>query len=168
MHEQDGNFKYHVSWQISIPLFIYKIQIHDCIYKSLTITHKKRCGHIQYKPIYLADKCEIETVALDAEDELDVDVSPLTLLIESIKVGLVGSISGEFLDNNNTTTSDIVGLEATADCVHRSAISIILFTSSGIYSSWSNDPSTNLITFSFSYSFHAYIVNGRNQMYVLI
>ena len=48
-------------------------------------------------------------------DELDVDVSPRTLLIESIKVGLVGSISGEFLDNNNTTTSDIVGLEATTD-----------------------------------------------------
>ena len=85
------------------------------VFTNPSQSHKKRCGHIQYKPIYLADKCEIETVALDAEDELDVDVSPLTLLIESIKVGLVGSISGEFLDNNNTTTSDIVGLEAAAD-----------------------------------------------------
>jgi hypothetical protein len=54
-------------------------------------------------------------VALDAEDELDTDVSPCTLLVESIKVGLAGCISGEFLDNNNITTSDIVGLEAAAD-----------------------------------------------------
>jgi hypothetical protein len=54
-------------------------------------------------------------VALDAEDELEEDVSPLTLLVESIKVGLAGCNSGEFFVNNNTTISDIVGLDATAD-----------------------------------------------------
>ena len=54
-------------------------------------------------------------MALDAEDELEEDVSPRTLLVESINVGLVGCNSEEFLDNNNTTTSDIVGLEATTD-----------------------------------------------------
>lgn len=54
-------------------------------------------------------------MALDAEDELEEDVSPRTLLIASIKVGLVGWNSEEFLVSNNTTTSDIVGREATAD-----------------------------------------------------
>jgi hypothetical protein len=70
---------------------------------------------MQYKAFYLAENCVKETVALDTEDELDEDVSPLTLLVESIKVGLVGCNSGEFFVNNNTTISDIVGLDATAD-----------------------------------------------------
>ena len=64
---------------------------------------------------YLPETCETDTVALEAEDELEVDVSPLTLLVASIKVGLVGWSSGSFLVNNNTTTSDIIGLAATAD-----------------------------------------------------
>lgn len=85
-----------------------------CSYKSITITQEK-CGHTQYNAFYLAENCETETVALDAEDELEEDVSPRTLLVESINVGLVGCNSEEFLDNNNTTTSDIIGLEATAD-----------------------------------------------------
>ena len=76
---------------------------------------RKNCSHIQYKAFYLAENCVKETVALDAEDELEEDVSPRTLLVESIKVGLVGCNSGEFFVNNNTTISDIVGLEATAD-----------------------------------------------------
>ena len=54
-------------------------------------------------------------VAFEAEDELEEDVSPRTLLVASIKVGLVGWISGSFFVNNITTTSDIIGLAATAD-----------------------------------------------------
>jgi hypothetical protein len=82
-------------------------------YQSLS--HKEKCSHIQYRAFYLAENCVKETVALDAEDELEEDVSPRILLVESIKVGLVGCNSGAFFVNNNTTISDIVGLEATAD-----------------------------------------------------
>jgi hypothetical protein len=56
----------------------------------------------------------MDTVALEAEDELEVDVSPLTPLVASIKVGLVGWSSGSFLVSSNTT-SDIIGLAATAN-----------------------------------------------------
>lgn len=94
-------------------------------------------------------------VAFEVEDELEEDVSPRTLLVASIKVGLVGWSSGSFLVNNNTTTSDIIGLAATADWVQRRAISIILFTSSGLYSSRSSDSSTKAIKLSLSYSFQA-------------
>lgn len=65
--------------------------------------------------IHLAESCDIETVALDAEDELEVDVSPGTLRVASIKVGLVGWNSRAFLVSNNTTTSDIIGRDVTAD-----------------------------------------------------
>lgn len=70
---------------------------------------------VVYNAFYLPETCEIDTVALETEDELEVDVSPLTLLVASIKVGLVAWSSGSFLVSSNTTTSDIIGLAATAD-----------------------------------------------------
>jgi hypothetical protein len=45
---------------------------------------------------------------VDFEEELEEDVLPRTLLVASIKVGLVSWISGPFIVNNNTTTSDII------------------------------------------------------------
>ena len=55
-------------------------------------------------------------MALEAEDPVDMEVSPGFLLLDSTKVGRVGGpCSSEPLLRSKTTTSDIVGLIETDD-----------------------------------------------------
>ena len=151
----------HLYWHTTTPCY-------TDIYHIIYIYRYKCCGYIKrskfvYNAFYLAENWDTDIVALEAEDELEDDVSPRTLLVASIKVGLVGWSSGSFLVNNNTITSDIIGLSETVDWVQRRAISMILFTSSGLYSSGSSDSSTKAIKLSLSYSLQACATIGDDQ-----
>lgn len=58
---------------------------------------------------------DIDIVAFDLDEAVDVDVSPRTLFVASIKVGLVGLLKANSpLFRSITTTWDIVGLMDTA------------------------------------------------------
>lgn len=104
--------------------------------------------------IYRPETWEMEAVALDAEEAVEVEVSPpprALIWLESMKIGLVsGLCSNKPLLFSKTTTSDIVGLCAGVACVHFRAISITFFTSSASYSSGSRLSSTNSRCFSSS------------------
>ena len=62
---------------------------------------------------HLADSIEVEAVALDAEDPVEVDVSTRGFKFVSTKTGIVGCMCCcKPLPFSKTTTSDIVGLIA--------------------------------------------------------
>ena len=76
---------------------------------------------------------ELEAVALDMEEPVELDESTWTLVLESTKAGLFcGLCSSEPLLLSKTTTSDIVGLRAADAWVHMRPISMIFFTSSAL------------------------------------
>lgn len=92
---------------------------------------------------------------MDADDPVEGVVPPRTLLVTSTKAGLVGSCTVSLLLSSITTTSDMVGLEATDDWVHMRAMSITFFNSPVVHSFRFNFSSTKSINMSFSCRFHA-------------
>lgn len=89
-------------------------------------------------------KSEKVLVALEADDPVVMDESAGVLLSMLMIVGLLGVLASVLRSLSSiTTTSDMVGLRFTGDCVHIKAISMIFFTSCSLYSLGSKVSSTS-------------------------